>query len=84
MKRSPVLQTLHQKVDFCQQGASGSGKPTQTAGRSSQPGAAEKSTVDKDSPVVKNLTINVTSQDASSSGILPQGADNCKTFECED
>jgi hypothetical protein len=46
-----VTQVLHQKRDLCQQAAASScGKPTQETSSSSQPGAAEKSKRDRDSP----------------------------------
>jgi hypothetical protein len=44
---------------------------TQGAGSSSQ---TEKSTADRDSRIVRNLPIKVTSQRASSSGVSPHGA----------
>jgi hypothetical protein len=70
---SKVIQTLHQKVDLSQQRANSSGKLTQGAGSSTQPQAAEKSTGDRDSPVVKNLPIKVTLQGANYSGTPPVG-----------
>jgi hypothetical protein len=68
------MQALHQKVDLSQQEASSSGKPTQGAGSSSQPVAAEK-TGGRDLPVVRNLPINITFQAASSSGKPMEGGD---------
>jgi hypothetical protein len=62
------------KVSSSQWGASSSGIPPQGTDSSSQPGEAEKTTGGRDSPVVRNLPIKVTSLGSSSSGIPPQGA----------
>jgi hypothetical protein len=65
------------KAGFSQQGASSSGIPPQGANSISQPGEAEKTTGDRDSPVVRNLLlpfVEVISLGASGSGIPPQGA----------
>jgi hypothetical protein len=67
------MQALHQKVDLSQYGVGSSGKSTQRAGSSSQPGATDKLTGSRNSPAVRNLPIKVTSQGASSSDIPPQG-----------
>jgi hypothetical protein len=76
IKRSPIIQAVHHKGDLClsQQGASNFDNPTQGAGSSSQRGSTEKSTGDRNTSVVRNLPIKVTSQRASSSGIALQGA----------
>jgi hypothetical protein len=58
IKRSPEMQTLRQKVGVSQQGATSTGNTTLGAGSSSQRGAAEKSTEDRDSPIVINIPIN--------------------------
>jgi hypothetical protein len=65
------------EVDSSQQGASSSGILPWGADSISQPREAEKTTRDRDSPVVRNIpspSIEVTSLGASSSDIPTQGA----------
>jgi hypothetical protein len=51
-----------QTVDLSQQAASNSGKSTKGTHSFGQPGAAEKSTEGRDTPVVRNLLIMVAFQ----------------------
>jgi hypothetical protein len=74
IKRSCAVQAHHQKVDISQYRTSSPVKPAQRGGSSSQFGAVEKLPGDRDTPVVRNTPVKVTSHGAISSGIPPQGA----------